>query len=77
MTNLKGTSEFPRTDYSWCSPELGALLNEQRKVVAALRVYHRRGYNDSALKHRMNQLSAAIAAQIDREESDYLNPPLF
>lgn len=77
MTSIRGTREFPTTDYSAFSPAVGALLDQQRKALSALRVYRRRGWNDAAVIHQLNRLRDSLARELEREEYEWQNPTLF
>lgn len=77
MPSIRGLDDFPVMDPDSVSPRLRSALARQGRAGAALRLYRRRGWNDSAVRFQFDRESAAVKKILLEEAFAYENPALF
>lgn len=77
MTNTRGLDDFPRDLTHELPPQLRAAVARLGRTTAAVRLYRRRGWNDSAVLVARNRDRAEVQRILDELEHQEQNPPLF
>ena len=77
MASHLGLDDFPDDIAREFPADVREALHARARAGAALRLYRRRGWNDSAVRFQFDRAAAALAIALDRWEDRETNPPLF
>lgn len=77
MRSHLGLDDFPDDVASEFPSDVRRALHARARAGAALRVYRRRGWNDSAVRVQYDRATADLEGALAKWEHSELNPPLF
>lgn len=77
MANQLGHEPRPDLSLDDLPPDVREALRWQARLAVALRLYRRRGWNDSALQLQYSRQTARVRALLEKLEFDEMNPALF
>lgn len=77
MSNIRGLDPFPGDPWQGAPSYVRDAARRKAKAFRVLRLYRRRGWNESAVIHEYDRATSAMVAAIDRWEHEEQNPPLF
>lgn len=77
MPSHLGLDDFPDDVVAEFPTDVKQALHARARAGATLRLYRRRGWNDSAVRFQFDRAAAALAIALDRWEDRETNPPLF
>lgn len=77
MRSHLGLDDFPDDVASRFPSDVRSALHARSRAGAALRLYRRRGWNDSAVRFQYNRASSELEAALARWEHAESNPTLF
>lgn len=77
MRSHLGLDDFPDDVARAFPSDVRRALSDRARAGAALRLYRRRGWNDSAVRFQYRRAQAELDAALDRWEHQETNPPLF
>lgn len=77
MRSHIGLDDFPDDVARLFPSEVRTAIHRRGRAGAALRMYRRRGWNDSAVLVQYDRASADLEAALAAWEHAELNPPLF
>lgn len=77
MPSHLGLDDFPDDVVSEFPADVKQALHARARAGAALRLYRRRGWNDTAVRWQFDRAAAALAIALDRWEHAETNPRLF
>lgn len=77
MASNLGLDDFPDDVARDFPPDVRSALFRRARAGSALRLYRRRGWNDSAVRFQFDRAAADLAIALDRWEDREINPRLF
>lgn len=77
MPNIRGLDDFPASVVDEWPAELRAQFARRARAGAALRLYRRRGWNDSAVRLQLDRETSALKRMLDDYAFADANPSLF
>lgn len=77
MASHLGLDDFPDDVAAEFPSDVRQALVARSRAGATLRMYRRRGWNDSAVRFQYDRAAAALAIALDRWEDRETNPRLF
>lgn len=77
MASHLGLDDFPDDVVADFPADVKQALLARSRAGATLRMYRRRGWNDSAVRFQFDRAAAALAIALDRWEDRETNPTLF
>lgn len=77
MASNLGLDDFPDDIAADFPSDVRQALHARARAGATLRLYRRRGWNDSAVRFQFDRAAAALAIALDRWEDREKNPRLF
>lgn len=77
MASTRGLDDFPRDLVDDFPPYVRQAFHRYRRSGAALRLYRRRGWNDTAVRFQRDRDAADLRDAIEKWEHREMNPRLF
>lgn len=77
MSSHLGLDDFPDDVVAEFPTDVKQALVARSRAGAALRMYRRRGWNDTAVRWEYERAATALAIALDRWEHRETNPTLF
>lgn len=77
MPSHLGLDDFPDDVVAEFPADVKQALIARSRAGATLRLYRRRGWNDSAVRFQYERAATALAIALDRWEHRETNPTLF
>lgn len=77
MASNLGLDDFPDDVGRNFPADVRSALFRRARAGAALRLYRRRGWNDSAVRFQFDRAASDLAIALDRWEDRETNPTLF
>nr|CRY96697.1 hypothetical protein [uncultured prokaryote] len=77
MASTRGLDDLPRDLVDDFPGYVRQAFHAYRQSSAALRLYRRRGWNDSAVRLQHDRNTSAVTAAIEKWEHREMNPSLF